>query len=225
MKRPRLVVFDFDGTLAETRDAVSATLNAALFAEDLPRVHPPFVHRLMGLPLTDLIARLLPPTLPAEVRAQRVDAVVLAYRARFPEIGDPQVRPLPGVVELLDALTSTGAELAIATSREGGSLGRLLKQMGLDGYFSVRASCERVATGKPAPDLLELALAESGAHPGEAWMVGDTDWDVQMARSLGVFAVGVCDGSHPRERLEAAGADLVLDGALALRDRWLELAP
>jgi phosphoglycolate phosphatase len=225
MNRPRLVVFDFDGTLAETRDAVSTTLNAALFAEGLPRVHPPFVHRLMGLPLTDLIARLLPPTLPAEARADRVDAVVLAYRARFPELGDPRVRPLGGVIELLEALAASGVALAIATSREGGSLGRLLKQMGLDGYFSVRASCERVTAGKPAPDLLALALAESGVDPREAWMVGDTDWDVQMARSLGVFAVGLCDGSHPRERLEAAGADWVLDGALALRDRWRELAP
>jgi phosphoglycolate phosphatase len=225
MNRPRLVVFDFDGTLAETRDAVSATLNAALFAEGLPRVHPPFVHRLMGLPLDALIARVLPPTLPAEGSAERVGAVVRGYRARFAELGEPRVRALPGVVELLDALVDSGAALAIATSREGGSLGRLLQQLGLDGYFSVRASCERVAAGKPAPDLLALALSESGARPGEAWMVGDTDWDVQMARSLGVFAVGLCDGSHPRERLEAAGADLVLDGALALRDLWRGLNP
>jgi phosphoglycolate phosphatase len=204
----RLVVLDFDGTVAETRQAVSATLNASLAAHGMPRVHPPAIWGLMGLPLDTLVARCLPPTEPKDA----VPSIVAGYRARFGELGAPLVGLLPGVDALLAAAAARSVPVAIATSRESSSLDGLLRRLGLTGRFQAIATCDRVARGKPAPDLVDAVLAELGVDAADAVVVGDTTWDVEMARAAGCVAVGVTTGDHAAERLVAAGAAVVVDG-------------
>lgn len=211
----RAVVFDFDGTLAETRDAVADTVRAVLVEAGLPRVAPAWVHTMMGLPLTTLLRKAVPRTIDVDV-----EALAAAYRARFTEIGGPQVRPMPGATALLDALAARGVACGIATSREASTLGPILDAFGWADRFGARATCDRVAAGKPAPDLLTLALAELGVSPAGAVLVGDTRWDIAMAQAAGVCAVGVSHGSHGAEALREAGAAAVVDDLAALGD-WL----
>lgn len=206
MQRVAVVVFDFDGTLAETRRAVSETVNAALRAHGLPRVSPPFVHRLMGLPLDVLLARLIPPTL----KPYDVAPLVAWYREAFDRLGGPWVEPMPGVHEAVHGLRARGVRLAIATSREGSSVARLLPGLGLEGVFEVCVSCEQVSQGKPHPETLERALSALGLDPAQAVMVGDTVWDVEMALAAGVRAWGVEGGCHAGDKLAEAGAQRVL---------------
>jgi HAD superfamily hydrolase (TIGR01509 family) len=136
--------------------------------------------------------------------------LVAAYRARFPEEGEPLVTPYAECAEVLAALRARGVRTAIATSREGTSTRRLLDLVGLGGFEFI-ASCESVDRGKPAPDLLELVLARTGVAPERTWMIGDTTFDVLMAKAAGVSVAAVTHGCHDRASLEAAGADPVWD--------------
>lgn len=210
--RPAAIVWDFDATLAETREAVSTTLNAVLAEAGLPRVHPPFIHAGMGLPLDRLVERLVPPT----VRPSPVSALVERYRSLFSDVGAPRVMWMPGFPETLLRLSEAGVRHGIASSREGGSLRALLDQLGGEALFVAVVGCEDAAHGKPAPDLLREALRRLEVAPSEVWMVGDTEWDIAMARAAGVHAVGLLGGCHDRARLIASGADAVVDDAAVL---------
>ncbi len=202
----RGVVFDFDGTLAESRDAVAATVNEVLAAAGHPRVLPAWVHGMMGLPLEVMLAKAVPRT----QRPDDVTALADAYRELFPTVGMPRVRPMPEADEVLSALEDAGLGVAIATSRGALSLVPILARFGWTGRFRSLATCERVVHGKPAPDLMHLALEESGWAAGEALLVGDTRWDMEMAVAAGVRAIGVSHGSHDERELRAGGAEVVL---------------
>lgn len=214
--RPRLMVFDFDGTLAETRQAVSDTVNAVLFARNLPRVEPAFIHGLMGLPLDVLLLRLIPP----HRKPFDVAPLVVDYRARFDEIAATSVGPMPHAAELLDALAGAGVRVAIATSRERASLLRLLDRLELASKVELAVTGEEVSQGKPHPEMLHAVLSRAGVATDEAWMVGDTTWDVQMGIAAGLRTFGV-PGCHTAEALGAAGGEVVADLA-GLRARWAE---
>jgi phosphoglycolate phosphatase len=220
MQRPSLVVFDFDGTLAETREAVSTTLNAALHAHRLPRVTPPSIHSLMGLPLEQLISRLIPrPCKPYDT-----SVLVDWYRANFAALGEPLVTPMHDATAALTTLKEAGVAVAIATSRESTSLDPILARFGWTDFVSV-ATCDRVEVGKPAPDLLQLALREADADPADAVLVGDTTWDIEMARAAGVHSVGIPRGSHKPERLAGAEPDWFLDSLQELVERLIKSEP
>ena len=202
----RMVAFDFDGTLAETREAVSATVNAALAAGGLPRVHPPCIHGWMGLPLETLFDRCLPPHLRA--RGMDVSALVAWYRARFAELGEPQVRAMPDARDLLDRLRREGLAVGIVTSRERSSLDRLLDRLAL-GPFDAIIACHDAPRGKPDAAPLLALLDRVGLAAEAARMVGDTSYDVTMARAAGVRVAAVLGGCHDAAALR--GADVVLE--------------
>jgi phosphoglycolate phosphatase len=210
------VVFDFDGTLAETRDAVAATVNAALRAHGHAAVDPGFLHALMGLPLEASFVRAMPPF------RRDVDPAPMVrwYRAHFEEVGRPLVRPVPGAVEVVAAAREAGLAVAIATSRESSTLLPLVDQLGLHGPWASIVSCDRVAVGKPHPESLHLAMAEAGVAAADTWMVGDTTFDIELARNAGVRAIGVSGGCHTADALRAGGADVVLDELGGLPALW-----
>lgn len=209
-------MFDFDGTLAETRDAVAATVNASLRAHGHAAVAPTFLHTLMGLPLESSFVRAMPPY------RRDVDPgpMVRWYRAHFEEVGRPLVRAIPGAVDVVVAAREAGLGVAIATSRESSTLLPLVEQLGLGGAWASIVSCDRVTHGKPHPETLHLAMAEAGVGPEETWMVGDTTFDLELARNAGVRAIGVAGGCHPVDALRAGGADVVLDELGGLPALW-----
>lgn len=203
---PHLVVFDFDGTLADTRSGVSQTMNHVLREAGLPRVDPSFIWGLMGLPLATLIARLIPPTYDASV-----DALVHAYREAFPTHGEPIIRAFPEVDAVLDELANDGFVLAVATSRARYSVQRLLDQLDLSGRFATVGAGDDPVPGKPAPDLLLSVLSTLGIPSSRALMVGDTTYDLDMARAADVFAVGVAQGCHDAARLQRSSPEALLE--------------
>jgi len=203
----RGVVFDFDGTLAETRDAVAATINAVLHEAGHPRVAPSWIHHMMGLPLHTMLSKAIPRTR----RPEDVSDLAAAYRACFATVGQPLVRPMPEADAVLAALSAEGLVLAIATSRESATLDPILARLGWTGRFAAISTCDRSVNGKPAPDILQRALTEAQVRPQEALMVGDTRWDMQMAEAAGVVGIGVSHGSHDAQALQESGAAAVYD--------------
>lgn len=201
----RGVVFDFDGTLADTREAVVNTVNRVLVAAGHPRVAGEWIHRMMGLPLGELLQKAIPRT----QRPEDTGRLEAAYRETFLEVGLPQVRPMPEAEEVLGVLRQREIGLAIATSREAVTLRPLIEAWGWDSWFRVIATCDLVTQGKPAPDLLLWVLQQTGWSADDTVMVGDTRWDVEMATRVGVRAVGVTHGSHDARTLREAGASEV----------------
>lgn len=194
--RYRLYVFDFDGTLADSRRAVVATYLATLAALDLPIVEPEPFARLMGLPLSTTFERAgMPPEL--------VQPAVEEYRRQFPTVGLPLVEPFSGVLETLAELRRLGAELAVASSRGRCSLHDLLAQLGIADLFGAVVAEEDAAEKKPAPGPVREVFSRLGRGPEGTVVVGDTVYDLEMGRAAGCATCGVTYGSHEAEELAA----------------------
>ncbi|MFQ5971496.1 MAG: HAD-IA family hydrolase [Alphaproteobacteria bacterium] len=204
----RLAVFDCDGTLVDSQHAIVTAMAVAMRSRNLPEPHSDEVRRVVGLPLEAAIARLTPDQPEAEHR--RLASV---YRSAFLEAhrrGDSPERLYPGAREALEALDMAGVLLGIATGKGRSGLEATLRRHDLAGRFVTVQTSDRAA-GKPAPDMLLRAMEETGVDRSCTVMVGDTVYDMEMARNAGVAAVGVSWGYHPSDELRAAGAMVVVD--------------
>src|ERR1700712_2112344 len=113
-----------------------------------------------------------------------------------------------GIADLLDALEADGWLLAVATGKSDRGLALCLDRHGLGGRFVSLQTADRHPS-KPHPSMVEQALAEAGADPALSMMIGDTSYDMAMAKAAGVRAVGVAWGYHEAAELLAAGADYI----------------
>lgn len=204
----RFIVFDVDGTLIDSQHTVVHCMSAAFVAHGLPAPAAQAIRATIGLKLDIAIASLLPEA----ARARFVDLVVEGYRTAFFALQDSPGydEPLfPGTLEMLDALTHPEIFLGIATGKNRRGLARVLARHGLEPRFHNLKTADD-GPGKPHPHLLQAAMAEVGAEPQQTVMVGDTTYDIEMARAAGCVAVGVSWGNHETARLEAAGAHCVI---------------
>jgi phosphoglycolate phosphatase len=211
----RLVVFDLDGTLIDSQRIILATMAAAFAALDRPAPPAAEVLAIVGLSLPVAMATLAPWATPDEIAA-----LVAAYLAHYDLDGGPSpAAPLyPGARSALERLAAQpGTLLGVATGKERRGLDHALASHGLGHFFATFQTADGHPS-KPHPAMLRAALAETGCAPGRAVMVGDTEFDVAMGRAAGLAAIGVAWGYHPRARLVAAGADLVIDAFDALDD-------
>jgi len=218
-----LIVFDLDGTLVDSQHTIVAAMHDAFAAEGLPAPEAEAVRRVVGLSLDAAVARLLP----RDAGEARVSRVAEGYKAAFTrrkaQTADSEVL-FPGVREVLQALDAPGVCLAVATGKSRRGLIGSLDRHGLAGHF-VSLQTADDAPGKPHPRMLELAMADVGAGPGETVVIGDTVFDVEMARTAGAAAVGVGWGYHGADELTRAGAARVLDSFHDLPPLLAELRP
>lgn len=202
MKRTdfELIVFDWDGTLMDSVGRIVTCLQNAAHDVGLPVPSVAASREIIGLGLDDAMARLFPQ---ADPRAQ--SALVQAYRAHWLDERVAAAPMFPGAAELVRSLHEAGLLLAVATGKSRRGLDRALDESGLSHYFHA-SRCADEAHSKPHPQMLEDILTDLDTPPDAALVVGDTEYDMQMARSAGVPAVGIEHGVHGRERLLASGA-------------------
>ena len=211
----RLVVFDCDGTLVDSQHHILAAMTAAFRDHGLDPPDAAAVRSLIGLPLVAIVGRLLPAHPPAawEALAERYRQAFFALR-QLPDHHEPL---FPGTLEALDGLERAGFLLGIATGKARRGLDAVLASHAIADRFVTLQTADR-APGKPSPVMLQQAMAEAGADPASTVLVGDTTFDMQMARNAGVAAVGVAWGYHPAMELTEAGA-------VAVIDRFADLTP
>lgn len=220
----RLVVFDCDGTLVDSAHLIVAAMQTALARCGVPVAESEAIRRTIGLSLVEAVGALLP----GAAAAERV-AAVSHYRDAFRAlVGRPDLRPplFPGVRQMLEELAAGGCLIGIATGKSRQGIQRTLAEHDLDHLFvTVRTGDD--GPGKPHPGMLCAALADVGAEPSEALVIGDTTFDILMARQAGVAAIGVSWGYHPTAELRAAGALHIVHGraevaplVLAGRGAW-----
>ena len=202
----RLLILDFDGTLADTAGGIVATMNATFRELGLPEAADSDIRQTIGLPLAQSVGCLS--SICDDTELQRA---VGTYRRLFETIGVQATSLFPHVRETLRRLHGEGLTMAIATSRGHKSVRSLCEKLGIAPYLSAYVAEEDVAHKKPAPDAVLLLLDRTDTRPEEAWVAGDTTFDIEMGHGAGCAACGVTYGNHPRARLEAAGADRLIN--------------
>lgn len=202
----RLVVFDVDGTLIDSQQHILAAMAEAFAAVGAAFPGRAAVLAIVGLSLPVAVGRLAP-DLPEETRAR----IVELYRQGFGRFRAQAAPPLfPGAAEALGHLQARPEVLlGVATGKSRRGLTHVLETHGLRGRFATLQVADDHPS-KPHPAMLHAALAETGAEPARAVMVGDTTFDIEMGRAAGMATLGVAWGYHPASDLAAAGADRVI---------------
>lgn len=216
-----LVVFDMDGTLIDTQALICEQMAAAFTGHGLQAPGDADTRAIIGLSLPVAIARL----------ARSEDDVLVAtlverykglYRTALTTAGHRE--PLyPGAREALDRLRLTETTLlGIATGKGLSGVNRILGLHGLARHFVTLQTPDHNPS-KPHPGMLLRAMAETGKAPGETVMIGDTAFDMELAKAAGAKAIGVTWGYHLREHLLEARADVLIESYDELDDAISEV--
>lgn len=203
MASPGLVVFDCDGTLVDSQRAIVACMNAAFAAVGADAPDPASVRRVIGLPLATCVAQIAP-----ELGEPAHGRIVEAYKEQFFVLRQREDHDEPlydGAAALLDRLDERGILMGVATGKGRRGLLAVLERHGLQSRF-VTLQTGDVPPGKPHPAMLQRAMADAGVDAAATVMIGDTSFDMQMARAAGVRAIGVTWGYHEPAALLQAGA-------------------
>ena len=208
-----LIVFDWDGTLMDSAAGIVGAMQAAAAEIGLPDRSAEQMRELIGLGMDEVLARLYP-----DMDVDHVRALLAAYRKQYGTPGQAG-QLFPGVAETLVGLRRQGFELAVATGKSRHGLDRAMASTGVAELFAY-SRCADESASKPAPDMLEDILLRAATPPEQVLMVGDTEYDMAMASSIGVMAVGVDCGVHDIQRMLDAGAHSVLDDVRGL-PAWL----
>ena len=205
----RLVVFDFDGTLADSQHFIHQAYSAAFREQGLTPPAPAATRNVVGLRLEEATGRLLDRSDDDAL----VKRIAEGYRQAFfrlrqaPDFEEPL---FPGVRETLDLLAVPEVCLGIATGKARRGLLACLDHHGLTEHFFTLQTADD-GPGKPHPALLQQAMAASGAACEETVFIGDTSYDMEMAVNAGVVGLGVAWGYHESVTLSAAGAAAIVD--------------
>lgn len=203
----RLAVFDCDGTLVDSQANICRAMERAFErAGEAPPARAA-IRGIVGLSVVEAVAALAP-----QADAAFHHAVGADYKAGFAAMrasGELDAEPLyDGLVEALDDLSSAGWRLGVATGKSDRGLRILLAHHGIADRFVTLQTADRHPS-KPHPAMLVAAMAEAGAQPAATVMIGDTSYDMAMARAAGVRAVGVTWGYHDHDLLIRAGAQAI----------------
>lgn len=210
-----LFIFDWDGTLQDSANRIVAVMQVAVSDRGLSPLTSASIKNIIGLGLPEALRALYP-----ELPRAELDALQAAYSRRFVEVETVQCPLFPGVVETLDRLRADGYQLAVATGKSRRGLDRILNGLGMTQYFDA-TRCADETRSKPHPQMLNELLVELGVPAASAVMVGDTEYDMEMAVNAGVPRVAVDYGAHAVERLLPYQPGLVVSEFSALLQwRW-----
>ncbi len=210
--RFELVVFDWDGTLMDSEAHIVASMQRAIDDLKLPTVDDNNIRNIIGLGLREAIADLYPQSDDATVQS-------IADRYRYHFLADDPCEPFEGAEAVLKQLQQQGYLLAVATGKGRSGLDRVLEATGFGTYF-LETRCADETVSKPHPQMLLEIMETLDVAPGRTLMVGDTEYDLNMASAAGATALAVDYGVHERERLLACKPAACLDSIQAL-PAWL----
>ncbi|MBR0468673.1 MAG: HAD family hydrolase [Mogibacterium sp.] len=177
----KIFIFDFDGTIANTNDVITASWQAT-YEHYLG-------HRLPVREIEATFGETLYHTIEEKIPGAPYEEVRDYYRAYQDAHCDGMVYVFDGVKELLDELRSRGCVIGVATSRTANSFNKYVGELGLDGYFDALVTMEDVTHHKPHPESVLRVLEKLGGTPDEAVMIGDSKYDIGSANNAGVDSV------------------------------------
>lgn len=207
------VVFDLDGTLADSLGDIGGAMNEALAELQLP-AHPLEAYKaFVGEGIEVLAERALPPA-----GAGRADELLQAFRTRYQARMTQETRLYPGIAELLDLLTARGVKLAVLSNKRDDFTAELVRRLLPRWTFGSVRGARAGVPKKPDPTSALQVAAELKVEPARCLFVGDTAIDMKTATAAGMRAAGVTWGFRPVSELIAAGAQHVVHAPAGLGD-------
>lgn len=195
MSKYSLLVFDWDGTLIDSKQQIVNCMQATISFLQLEARSDVQISDIIGLGLDEAIRSLFP-NIPTKVIKQ----VAQAYREHY-LTKDKTPSPLfEGATQVLNTLKQTGFDLAIATGKSRRGLDKGLIDTGLEDYFPI-TRCADETRSKPHPQMLEEILVDHNADPSKTLMIGDSEFDLQLANNTKVDGLAVSYGAHELMRL------------------------
>lgn len=205
------VLFDFDGTLADSFTAITNSTNFVRQSYGLPVLPEAEVREYVGYGLPNLLQELVPTANPAEAVAR--------YREHHRGAMVTDTRLMPGVTDTLPELVRRGLKLAVCSNKGVSFTRELVSALGIGSYFVAVLGPEDVGgRAKPDPAMLHEGLARTGAGVDTAVYVGDMGIDVRVARAAGMPVWLVPGGAVGKESGAALGPDRMLTGFAELLD-------
>ncbi|WP_420586079.1 HAD-IA family hydrolase [Ruegeria sp.] len=199
----RLVLFDVDGTLVDSQGSIVAAMTASFEALTLPVPNREAILSIVGLSLPVAMARLASDQSEA-VQHNLVEGYKQAYHAHRLEQGAASAPLYPGALDAIEALHAVPEVLlGVATGKSQRGLDALIEAHGLGRYFVTRQVADHHPS-KPHPSMIDTARSETGVAAANTVMIGDTKFDMDMARAAGVPGIGVTWGYHDRPALDGA---------------------
>lgn len=199
------IIFDFDGTLADTASLIVATMQATIGRMQLPRKTEAECRATIGLRLEEVPSVIWPEL--GNIGAE----YARTYRSIFEGLSRTcEVRCFPGVIDTLRQLHAAGYGMAIASSRSRRSLVEYVRLFNLTDCFCRLVGGDDVTNGKPAPDPVLAILASEGWDAAETLTVGDADVDIIMGRTAGTATCAVTYGNGTPDELESVRPDFTI---------------
>jgi phosphoglycolate phosphatase len=203
----KLAIFDVDGTLVDSRAMITASLQSAFAAANVVAPDRRRMMSIVGLSLLDAMRVLAP-----EEEAAAHERLAAAYKQSFWDLRAAGTHPenlFDGAHDLLAKLRARDdVLLGIATGKSRRGVSHVVEKHGYDGWFATIQTADDHPS-KPHPSMIVTALADTGLEPAAAIMIGDTTFDMEMARAAGAGALGVSWGNHDVSDLERAGAHMI----------------
>lgn len=213
-----LLIFDWDGTLSDSTGKIVRCLQSAARSHGVEAPANDAARDIIGLALPVAMARLFP---------ELGEADQCRLTSRYSEhflADEEQVSPFyPGVEKALAGFREAGYRMAVATGKSRKGLERVLDAHGWADYFDATRCADETAS-KPEPLMLQELLLHFGEQPDGALMVGDTEYDMAMARTIGMHRAAVSYGAHHIDRLRPYDPVLCMDRFPELSD-WLRVGP
>ena len=193
----KLVIFDWDGTISDSVARIVDSMQSA--AVELDMAMPTYleVKEIIGLGLTEAVFRLFP-----KATQEQVFQLQTSYSRHYRAEDSAPCPFFPGVEETLHQLKADGYQLAVATGKSRAGLDRVLLSLGMENFFH-NSRCADETLSKPHPLMLEELLAEFDLPAEAAVMIGDTEFDMEMAVNAGMPRIAVSYGAHHVDRLKA----------------------
>jgi len=213
MAQKRGVLFDVDGTLVDTTylHTVAWWETMRQHEHDVPMAE---IHRAIGMGSDKLLDHLLGDQRDKDADDELTKTHSILYAAWW-----ERLRPLPGAADLLRACAGRGLAVVLASSAQAEELEKLRTVIDADDVITAATSSADAQQSKPAPDILEAALEQSGVDPKHSVFVGDAVWDVKAAAQLDIPCIGLtCGGTSAAELREAGAVATYATPADLLRD-------
>lgn len=201
----KAILFDFDGTIANTAPGIVATMKATFERMGKPIPTEEEMVQTIGIPLRLALKQL------NNLSDEEAQTAVDIYCELFKVIEVAYTSLFNKVNETLETLAGQGMRMAIVTSRNKESLDVIMTRFGIDGYFELVFTNNNNFAPKPAPDMVIHALKEMSLTADEAIVVGDTTYDILMGNRAGCKTIAVTYGNHSREQIQEAEPTIIID--------------
>lgn len=210
----KLIVFDWDGTLMDSESHIVSSLQAAIKELDLEQRSNDELRNIIGLGLREALKTLYP-----EGTDSEYDALTSHYREHFFDTNKNTSELFAGVEDLLEKLSNENYFMAIATGKGRHGLDKVLAETGLGHHFHF-TRCADESFSKPHPQMLLEIMDYVGVEQNETLMIGDTEYDLNMAHNAGAPCLAVSYGVHDKSRLLACNPLECVDSINELQN-WL----